>query len=131
MTAVLIKALIVLVITAGLSLTVGAQKPEYAFVLSLAGGIVVLLSVLDAVLPAFSQLKAVFSKAGGAVSFLSLPLKALAISYITDFAADTCRDFGQSSLAAKAELAGKCAIFILCVPSGVNVLEAALKFAGL
>ena len=131
MTAVLIKALIVLIITAGLTLTVGAQKPEYAFLISLSSGVVILLSVLDAVLPAVSQIKAVFVKSGGAVSFLSLPLKALGIAYITDFAADTCRDFGQSALAAKAEFAGKCAIFILCVPHAISVLEAAYRFAGL
>ncbi len=131
MTAVLIKTLIILIITAGLSLAVGSQKPEYAFLISLSGGVVALLLVLDAVLPAVSQVKAVFMKASGTVSFLLLPLKALGIAYITDFAADTCRDFGQSALASKAELAGKCAIFILCVPSVVSVLQTAFKFAGL
>ena len=60
-----------------------------------------------------------------------MPVKALGIAYISEFAADTCRDFGQSALAAKAEFAGKCAIFILCVPPAISVLEAAFKVAGL
>ena len=131
MTATLIKALAVLIITAGLIVTFGAQKNEYAFLLSLACSAVVIISVLDTVLPQLTFLKSEFLKAGGAGSYFAVALKALGISYITGFVADTCRDFGQSALAAKAELAGKCAIFILCVPPAVSVLETALKFAGI
>lgn len=130
MTAILFKAMAVLLITAMLALNIGAHRPEYAFILCLAGGGIVLLSVLGAVLPRVNALKSVIDNVSGSAYFL-VALKALGISYITGFVADTCRDFGQSSLAAKAELAGKCAIFVLCVPIAVSVLDSALKFAGI
>lgn len=130
MTAILFKAMAVLLITAMLALNIGAHRPEYAFILCLAGGGIVLLSVLGAVLPRVNALKSIIDNVSGSAYFL-VALKALGISYITGFVADTCRDFGQSSLAAKAELAGKCAIFVLCVPIAVSVLDSALKFAGI
>ncbi|MBO4692843.1 MAG: hypothetical protein J5659_00405 [Clostridia bacterium] len=131
MTEVLIKALCILLITAGLAISIGNQKREYAFIMIIACGALVLIMMLDAVMPYILRVKTVLGKASGAASFFSLPLKALGIAYLTDFTADTCRDFGFCSLAAKAELAGKCAIFVLCVPSAVNILEVALKFSGL
>lgn len=130
MTAVVVKAMAVLLITAMMALTISAHKPEYAFILCLAGGGAVLLAVLGSVLPQVNALKNAVDNVSGA-EYFSVALKALGISYITGFVADTCRDFGQSSLAAKAELAGKCAIFILCVPLAVSVLNSALKFAGI
>ena len=90
-----------------------------------------LFLVIGAVTPSVARLKAVFVKMSGAAEFFVIPVKALGLAYITEFIADTCRDFGQGSLAAKAEFAGKCAIFVLCVPAAVSVLEVALKFAGL
>ena len=60
--------------------------------------------------------------------YFKVALKALGIGYITTFIADSCRDAGQANLAIKAELAGKCAIFILSVPLMLYVLDTALGF---
>ena len=131
MTAFLIKALSAVAICACFAVALNTQKPEYSFLLSIACGVAVILAVLDTVLPSVTRIKVLFEKADGATSYFSFALKALGIGYLTGFIADTCRDFGQSSLALKAELAGKCAIFILCVPLVSSILEAALKFAGI
>lgn len=131
MTAVLIKSLAVLIIAASLAVAIGAKKSEYAFLLSLACSAVVLIMIFGAVSPYIDRLKTVFYKVSSGAEYFVVPLKALGIAYLTDFVADSCRDTGQSALAAKAELAGKCAIFALCVPSAISVLEVALKFAGL
>ena len=131
MTGVAIKVLAILIITASFSVAIGTQRREYAFLLSLACGVVVFFMIFDAVSPYISKLKSAFERASGTAEYFEVPLKALGIAYITGFIADTCRDMGQSSLAAKAELAGKCAIFVLCVPPAISVLEVALKFAGL
>ena len=131
MTATLVKVLAVTLISAVMILYIAPQKAEIGFMLSLAAGAVVILGLINWILPHISNLEAAFKKAGGISRYFTVSLKALGISYVTGFAADTCRDFGQSALAAKAEFAGKCAIFILCVSPAVNVLEAALKFAGI
>lgn len=61
-------------------------------------------------------------------SYFKVALKALGIGYITAFIADSCRDAGQTALALKAELAGKCAIFLLSVPLVLSILETAIGF---
>ncbi|MFQ8952752.1 MAG: SpoIIIAC/SpoIIIAD family protein [Oscillospiraceae bacterium] len=53
-----------------------------------------------------------------------MALKALGIGYITGFIADACRDGDRQALR-KAELAGKCAVFIL-LPLIASILETAL-----
>ncbi len=104
-------------------------KIEYAAVISVAAGIVIFLMLagnIGVVLKGISEL----SEGGGNMSYyLKTALKALGIAYITSFAADTCRDFGQTSLAAKAELAGKCAILMLALPLLNAILEIAIGFA--
>ena len=131
MTATLIKVLAVVLISAVMVLYIAPQRGEIAFMLSLAAGATAVLILINWVLPYIDALEAAFKKAGGVSRYFTVSLKALGISYVSSFAADTCRDFGQSALAAKAEFAGKCAIFILCVSPAVNLLEAALKFAGI
>ena len=107
MTGVVIKILAAVAVCACFAVVLNAQKAEYSFLLSLGCGAIVLAAVIDNVLPSVTRLKTVFNNAGGLSVYFSVALKALGISYLTGFIADTCRDHGQSSLAAKAELAGK------------------------
>ena len=131
MTDVFIKISAVLVITAVFTVLIKQYKPEYAMLLSITAVIFAVLIILENLLGAINRVKDIFSASGNALSYFTVAFKALGISYISGFAADTCRDFGQSSLASKAEFAGKCAIFVLSVPLMCNVLEKALEFAGL
>ena len=128
MTAFLIKVLAIAAISASFALVFMPQKSEYSYILSLAGGALILIIILESVMPSVIRLKSVFENSGGISGYFSLALKALGIAYLAGFVSDTCRDFGQSALASKAELAGKCAIFILCIPEALSVLEVALKF---
>ena len=65
---------------------------------------------------------------GVKTEYFKIALKAVGIAYITDFIADASRDAGQTSIASKAELAGKSAIFLLSVPVLMSVLETAIGF---
>jgi len=40
-------------------------------------------------------------------------LKIIGISYIVEFAVNVCKDSGESAVASKIELAGKCVILVL------------------
>lgn len=59
----------------------------------------------------------------GLLPHLELLLKALAISVACNLTSAVCRDCGESSLAEKAELAGKVAILSLSVPLAVQLLS--------
>ena len=113
------------------SVLLKGYRSEFAFLVSLGACVTVLLVMVNAVTPFIDYLRELFSAGDIDLSYFSVVLKALAISYIASFAADTCRDFGQSALALKAELAGKCAVFALSLPLIKNVLTTALGFAKL
>lgn len=122
------KILAICLISAVLAIVLKQQKGEYALMVALAGGAVVTLYVLKGVWTPIEYIKARLLSCGVKTEYFAVALKALGIGYVTGFIADACRDSGQASLAAKAELAGKCAIFILSVPLISSVLETALGF---
>lgn len=117
-------------VTALLCLVLSALKSEYAFVALIAAGGIIFVSVIRNVAPAFSSLYSLADSAGMETEYIKTALKALGICYITQFAADACRDFGQSALASKAEFVGKCAVFLLSVPLLSNILQAAVSLIG-
>ena len=45
-----------------------------------------------------------------------MPVKALGIAYISEFAADTCRDAGQSASASAVELCGAAGALYAAIP---------------
>ena len=69
-------------------------KKEYSAVIAVAAGCIVLI-------PLFKSLAA--------------PLNSL-LNILTQFVSEAGRDFGCGSIAAKAELAGKISIFLICLP---------------
>ena len=50
-------------------------------------------------------------------------LKCVGISLITEFASDTCRDAGETSLAARVELFGRVASLIVAIPLFKEFIE--------
>ena len=56
--------------------------------------------------------------------------KALGICWLAQFAADSCRDAGESALASKVELAGKTAVLLTTLPLFSAVAELVTELAG-
>lgn len=103
------------IVAAILSLFLKNYRPEYGLLVA-AGACVLLLLTL---LPQFSQLFELISsyaQLSGLAPKLEPVLKALGIAFIAQLASDLCKDCGENSLASKVELAGKCAILLVCVP---------------
>lgn len=129
MSDILLKVLSLLLVTAALSVVIRGRAAEYSFLLTLACAAAVLLFLLSETFPYINKVADIFRSSGNETVYFKVALKALGIAYITNFAADICRDFGQSALASYAELAGKFAVFALSVPMMCAVLQTALKFA--
>lgn len=121
----IIKLLGICLIVTVLCVLLRQYKPEYALLVGILGGALILVSVLGQIVPAFLTLQNFFSALGVQSFYFTTALKAVGIGYITQFIADACRDAGQSSIAAKAEFAGRSGIFLLSVP----LLEKILEFA--
>ena len=107
-----------------------SYKPEYAMLVAVVAGAAVLISVVFDVMQGLLTLRNTFADYGISTSYFFVAVKALGICLITGFIADICRDAGQAALASKAELAGRCAVFVLSVPLLLSLLQTAYGFIG-
>lgn len=118
------------VITSVLVIFLKQYRPEYAVVTAVCGGAAVTVMILHS----FGDVKTAFSSladiSGIDNTVFSTVFKSMGICYLTGFASDVCKDFGQSSLAGKIELAGKITVVVLTVPIINIIIEAALEFIG-
>ena len=131
MSGEIIRTSAIIIIISVLIILLRSRLGEYSFLLLIATVCIVLFMVLGNLFSAFSKIRDLFNKSGNISEYFTVALKALGISYITAFAADSCRDFGLSALAQTSEIVGKSAIFILSLPLVTAILDAALKFVGL
>lgn len=120
------KILAILLIAAVLCIVLRQKNGEYALLVSITTGIITALLILRHLSSSIDMIKSYIESYGIETEYFKVALKALGIGYITSFIADTCRDSGQTSLASKAELAGKTAIFVLSLPLLISVLNIAV-----
>ena len=99
-----------------LSVVIGNYKKEYAVVITVSVGCIILVNVISSLYKPVKEFFSVLKNSGLQSERFLVAVKVLAIGYITQFIADTCRDFGQSAVAAKAELVGRAAIFVMTIP---------------
>ncbi len=99
------------------------HRPEFALLAAAAAAAVVLVYIIGALAPYFSEFLDMMNNAGIKSEYFFAVLKAVGICYITRFCADLCRDFGQTSLADKAELAGRTALIVLSLPFLKSIIE--------
>ena len=120
------KILAILLIAAVLCIVLRQKNGEYALLVSITTGIITALLILRHLSSSIDMIKSYIESYGIETEYFKVALKALGIGYITSFIADSCRDSGQTSLASKAELAGKTAIFVLSLPLLISVLNIAV-----
>lgn len=100
-------------------------RPEYSVFLSLAAGIIILLMALDALIPMMGTLFQLIELSGQGKEAFSILLKSLGVCFITQLAADACRDAGEGAIASKVELAGKVVILLLAMPLFEQIITVA------
>ncbi len=103
---------------------------EYAVFVSIAAGVVILFVIFSSVSPAVRQVSTLLSAAGLTSDYAAILLKTLGICFLAQFAADACRDAGESALASNVELAGKITIVVLALPLFEKIAQTAVKLAG-
>ncbi|MDE7164815.1 MAG: stage III sporulation AC/AD family protein [Clostridiales bacterium] len=117
------KIAAIALITAFCVLVLREVKSELAPIVALAGGVVVLLSVVNYFSDVFSVISSVAQKAGLATSVVTLLFKVIAIGYITEFSSSLIEDMGLSSLSDKVTLAGKLIIVAISLPVVVQLFN--------
>ena len=90
----------------------------------------VLIYLLSLIFPVIEEIREILAQAGVNNEHFIAVFKAVGICYIAQFAGDICRDFGQSSIAGKIDLAGKIAVVALSLPLMKEILQMTLQLIG-
>lgn len=89
---------------------------EYGVMIKAAAAAGIMAAVVTGVMPVMERLSAMYSRTGGSSEYLEILLKSLGICFLTQLAADICRDSGEGTLATQAETAGKTALLLIALP---------------
>ena len=96
---------------------------------SRAGGLALFFFVLARYAEPLVLLRGLAEQAGLAEGFSAI-LRMMAVACITHIAGDTCRDMGETSLAARVELCGRAEILLLSLPLVKELLTLAQEVLG-
>lgn len=96
---------------------------EQAMLISLAACSVIILAFVGFVEPIYSDIRDIFEQAGVAESYISLIFKGFAICFITQLTCEICKDSGEGAIASVAEMWGRGALVIMCLPLIKKIFE--------
>lgn len=102
-------------------------RPETALLLSVSGGILILLFCISDIADIFAKLREMLSEFSVDGAIFNVIIKSLGVCLVTDFAGNTCRDFGHLSLASGVEFAGKIVVLVLSLPIISEIVTVAVE----
>lgn len=117
----------VCLITAVLARLIRQVSPEIAFVVSAVAVIILLALLTENVVSVFDETGELAERAGIRNGYVTIVIKVLGISYISDLCASSCRDAGESSLASIVDISAKVMITIVCLPIMYTLMEVITK----
>ena len=97
-------------------LSVRDTKPEIALTLSLTGGVIILLFILNRFFQVFDFFERIIQITGVDGQIVKSLLKMVGVGYFAEFSASIAEESGQKSLGEKIVLGGKVAILVLSFP---------------
>lgn len=100
---------------------VGGLKNEYGMIISVCGGVLLLLASLPAVEKLMETVMGAAERGGISEGYVGIVVKASGISCISSLCGALCRDMGQTAIGTKLEFAGRIAIVLTAVPA-INAL---------
>lgn len=118
------------IISAVLCVVLRKQCPDAAFGVSAACCILILAVAVKMLAPSVEALSVLADRAGLDDGYAPVMLKALAVCYITQLSADSCRDAGEGAIASKLELAGRIAVVLITLPVFTALAEEITKLLG-
>lgn len=112
----IIKIASIGIITAFCALMLKEHKSDVSLLVALAGGGLILLSLIDYFSNIFATISSIVDKSGIPSELFSIILKIIGIGYISDFSAGIVEETGQKALSEKIVLAGKLIIMVIALP---------------
>lgn len=115
-------------VTAVTAVLLKGTKPELSFAVTVAGIIVILLYIVDALQETLAVFRTIAETTGVENGLLKVLLKIVGVGYITEFGAGILSDFGSNAVADKVALGGKIAIVVLALPVFEGLLTLVKSF---
>ena len=122
----LVRILGVGLVTAVAAILLRGTKPELAFAVTIAGGVIILVFSVDLLSQTVDIFRQIGEQTGIDGALIKLIVKIIAIGYLVEFAAGGVEDFGSKSVADKLVFAGKVIIFSVSLP----VLQTLISLVG-
>lgn len=122
--------LMALAVAGFLALLLRRHQPEYALLIGLTAGALVLTVAITQAQPLFSTVNRLLEAAGLPGEYGARLFKALGICLLTQLSADACRDAGEAGLAGKAELVGKISLLLLALPLFESIAQTSASLIG-
>lgn len=113
------------IVTAIFAVLLKKYNPEYAMILAICGGLLILFLILEQAVPVIERVWEMIDKVGIPSEYAQILFKCLGICLITQFASDSCKDAGESSLGTKIDTAGKIALVVISLPLMEKLVETA------
>ena len=98
-------------------------KPEIAYLVLLAGSVIVFMMVIDMLVDIISTINGLAQKTGLDTGIIASILKIIGVGYITEFSAGICEDMGAKSMSDKGLFGGKVIIMFLSLPIITALIE--------
>jgi len=111
------------IVAAIIAVVLKQHRPEFAMMLSIGAGVLILGGVLVGMLPVINQIRQIFSTTAVPQQYIQILFQALGLCFVTQIACDACKDAGESAIGAKIELAGKISVLVISLPLFTQVLD--------
>jgi len=123
----IIKIILIAMTAVILIMFVKQQRPEFAMLISISAGVIILLIALPYISSVFDLVGKFSAKTGLRGEYLETIIKVVGITYITQYGCEMCRDANEGALAAKLEMAGKIVILAMAVPIVSSLFDTIIK----
>ena len=100
-----------------------SQNKMFALLVTLGGAVLIFLISSDAAFKVFDALSDIEDSAGYTGTYVTMMLKVLGISIVTQVVCDICRDNGESALASQTEIASKIMVLAMLLPLFQTVIQ--------
>lgn len=114
--SILFKIAAVAFVYVCLSTVLKPQRPEYIFLIRICAVVIIFLFIVEDIANFITNILSVFSAFNISSAHISLLLKVVGISIVTDFVCDSLKDSGESSLSNVVSISSKFMILYMSLP---------------
>ena len=107
-----------------ISIVLKQWKPDISMLVTVAGGIAILIMIVRELSGVFAWVDVLASKTKLNKNIISTLLKIIGIGYIAEFTCSACEDAGNKSMSEKVALGAKIIILAMSLPVLSSVVEA-------